>query len=418
MKKLYIEGGRKLSGSLNISTSKNASLPIMAGSVLSGKKIVIKNLPKFTDINSMKEILTTLGANITTTGEYTTIDSESINSFEVTNDLMKKLRASIFLLGPIIARFKKAKVAYPGGCDIGSRPIDLHLKGLRALGVRVIEEHGYIFCYGEDMKGDVVNLDFPSVGATENIMMAAVLTKGITTIINAAKEPEVSDLANYLNKMGAKIRGAGSSTIIIEGVEKLNDVEYEPIKDRIIAGTYMIASAITGGDVEIKGVKSENVYPLIKTLNNCACNVTYKNDKIRVTSNGNLKAVGELQTNPYPAFPTDLQAPFMALQTVSEGISIITENLFESRFKHVAELKKMGAKILIKDNMAIVSGVSKLFGAEVSAHDLRAGAAMVVAGLRATGYTIVDNIKHIDRGYECIESELKTLGAYIKRIDT
>lgn len=416
MDKFLIIGGNKLDGKLRIDSAKNACLPILAASILTEEEVIIKKLANFSDIEVMLKILTSIGSNIKKEKNTVIINNKNINSSELPMDLTNKVRASIFMLGPMLAKFKKCKMSYPGGCNIGNRPIDIHLKGLRALGAKVIEQHGYIFASGEDMKGTDITLDFPSVGATENLIMTAVLVKGTTKINNAAREPEIKDLVNFINSMGGKISGAGSDVITIEGVKKLIAVNYTPIADRIVTGTYLIAAAMAGGKIELSGTNSNHIRSLINKLKNNGCTLQVKSDKISLSSNGNLKSIPTIETGPYPSFATDLQAPLMSLQAVSNGVSVITENLFEGRFKHVPELIKMGANITIKNNMAVVVGKKLLYGAEVTATDLRAGAGLTLAGLRAKGYTTVNDVYHIDRGYNKLEVALSKLGANIKRI--
>lgn len=418
MSKYLIYGGNSLNGSIKVSTSKNATLPILAGSILCSEKVVLKNLPNFSDVFNMMKILEYIGVKITKQENNYIIDNNNINNTFIPNELTKHIRSSIFMLGPMLAKLKFAKIAFPGGCNIGNRPIDLHLKGLESLNVKIIEEHGFLICDGSDMKGAEIHLDFPSVGATENLIMASVGAKGTTTIYNCAREPEIVDLINFLNKMGAKILGAGTSKVIVEGinVENLKSVEYTPISDRIIAGTYLIAGAITGGDVEICGINPEMIKSLILKLKNCACKIDIKSDTIHLKANSRLKAIKSIQTQPYPGFPTDLQPQIVSLLSICKGTSIVTENLFETRFKHVPELIKMGADIIVKDKNFIINGVEKLSGAEVKATDLRAGAGLVLAGLSASGYTIVDNIEHVNRGYENLALELNSLNANIKEI--
>lgn len=424
MDKFLIKGGKKLYGSINISSAKNAYLPILAGCILSEKPVILKNCPKYVDVINMTKILENLGAIITyntkdgkiQNGCDIKIDCSNLNSFSIPHELASVIRSSIFSLGSILGRLKKAKVAYPGGCEIGSRPIDLHIKGLRALNVKISDKHGYLTCDGNNMKGGIVNLDFPSVGATENIILAATLTKGTTKIINAAKEPEIVDLVDFLNSLGAKIFGAGTSTIIIEGVEKLNGGVYTPIPDRIIAGTYLIAGLICGGDINILNFKYEHNQALIEKLKGCGAKLKFNKDVCNIKADGKIKSASIIETSPYPGFPTDLQAQMLALQTVSKGTSIIVENLFETRFKHVPELVKMGANVIVKDRTAIIKGVEKLYGASVNATDLRGGVGLVLAGLSANGYTTVNNVYHIDRGYFELETQLSSIGADIKRI--
>ena len=415
MDKFVINGGKALIGELDVPCSKNAYLAILAACMLHNGKIVLKKVPDFKDINKMVEILVTLGCKVQKEGSTLLIDCTEANKYEIPDKLAGEIRSSIFLLGAMLAKLKKAKVAYPGGCDIGARPIDLHLKGLRTLNIEITEHFGVIECDAKNFKNDIVHLDFPSVGATENIMMASVLSHGTTYIFNAAKEPEIVDLAGFINSMGGKVYGAGTSTITIVGVEKLKDTEYTAIADRIVAGTHIIAVAACGGDVVLNNVDFHHIYPLITKFKNSACKIVQSNDKIRVVSKGRLNSFGNLETQPYPGFPTDLQAQTMVLQTLGRGTCVIFENLFETRFKHVPELIKMGAKIIMRDRMAVVSGVEKLYGADVNCHDLRGGAALTIAGLAAYGQTTLSGIQHIDRGYERLEEELKKLGADIHR---
>ena len=423
MDKFLIKGGKKLGGAAEITSAKNAYLPILAGCILSEKPIYLKNCPKYVDIINMTKILENLGAKVlplTADGQIHNgcdikIDCSSLSSHAIPHELASVIRSSIFSLGSILGRFKKAKVAYPGGCEIGARPIDLHIKGLRALNVKISDRHGYLTCDGTNMRGGTVNLDFPSVGATENIILAATLTKGTTKIINAAKEPEIVDLADFLNSIGAKIFGAGTSTITIEGVSKLSGGEYTPIPDRIIAGTYLIAGLICGGDIDLLNFKAEHNLALLEKLKSTGARFKTLNGVFNIKSDGRLKSIPKIETSPYPGFPTDLQAQILALQTVSRGTSIIVENLFETRFKHVPELVKMGANITVKDRTAVINGVDKLYGASVCATDLRGGVGLVLAGLCAEGYTTVNHVHHIDRGYYKLENQLQNLGADITR---
>ena len=417
MSKFLIHGGNKLFGELNITAAKNSYLPILAACVLCEDEIILHNYPNYTDAQSMCEILLTLGASIKQSAGDISVDAASLFSWRIESDLACQVRSSIFMLGALLGRFKKARVAYPGGCEIGARPIDIHLSGFKKLGVEVEERHGYIFCNAEKMHSGTVLLEFPSVGATESLMMASVLLPGETRLLNAAKEPEIVDLQNFLVKMGAKIRGAGSGEIVVEGVKKLHGCEFTPINDRIIAGTYMIATAMCGGEVLLKGVNAEHLRALIDKLDKTACVISAKNDKIKVTSDGKPNALGKIETSVYPGFPTDLQAQILALSSISKGSSMIVENVFECRFKHVPELIKMGADIYIKDRVAFVRGVEKLYGASVSGMELRGTASLILAGLVAEGYTTVLNAKHVDRGYKNIEKDLTSLGADIKRID-
>lgn len=417
MEKLQIYGGEKLFGSVEIPSSKNAYLPILAATILCEGKVVLHKNPKFVDIFNMCAVLEDLGSKIKFVADDIIIDNSALNSFEISQQKASTVRSSIFSLGAIIGRFRRAKVAYPGGCEIGARPIDFHLRGLKSLNVRVRDSHGFLFCEGEGLRGADIHLDFPSVGATENIMMASVLAEGETNIYNAAKEPEIVDLQNFLNALGACIKGAGTDHIEIVGVKKLkNHIEYTPIPDRIIAGTYALMAASCGGEVELKNIKRENISLVLSKIQNSDCKIRFVDDKLYLASNGKLAAVQKIETAPYPGFPTDMQAQMLAAMTTACGTSIIVENLFENRFKHVPELIKMGAKITVKDNIAVVEGVGGLSGASVRAFDLRGGAALVLAGLVAEGYTTVENVSLIDRGYFKIEDDLTRLGAKIKRI--
>ena len=416
METLFIKGGHTLSGSLDIASSKNALLPILAGSIMVNGEIEIKNSTMYTDVVFMLKILEELGCEICEDAKDIYINTKNADKFFVKEEYTKMVRSSIFMLGPLLSRFKKAIVAYPGGCNIGNRPIDLHLKGLELLNVKIEEKHGYITCDGRNMRAGEIHLDFASVGATENIMMASVLLKGRTIIYNAAREPEIEDLQNFLNSAGAKIYGAGTSTIIIDGVKELHSAIYEPIKDRIIAGTYLIACAMTGGEVEINNSIPEHNRALIYKLRQAGCKINIGGKKIHILCKGRTKSIGKIETQPYPGFPTDLQNQILTLQTISRGTSVISENLFETRLKICTELSKMGADITTNNQIAIIRGVPKLYGASVMATDLRGGAGLVLAGLTAEGYTTIHDIYHIDRGYKNIENDLCKLNAEIKRI--
>ena len=411
-----INGGRRLEGCVRIQTAKNSVLPILAASVLTDEPVTVLNVPDITDVRNMVKILGCLGCRAVYDGDNLTIDSSPADNCEIPRALAHELRSSVFLLGSVISRFRKAKIAYPGGCDIGLRPVDLHLTGLKRLGVDITESNGYILCKCEKLVGNEIMLDCPSVGATENIMLAAVKAEGTTIIKNAAREPEIEDLQNFLNSMGAKVRGAGSGSVVVEGVEKLGGSVYQPISDRIEAGTYLIAAAMCGGNVELEGVNAENLSSLLHKLRENGCKLRIKNDKIIIRSDKRPVSVKSVETQPYPGFPTDLQAQMTALCCVCSGNSIVTENLFETRFKYVPELRKMGADITVVDRSAFVRGVDKLRGATTVAHDLRGGAALVIAALAAEGDSEVLNISHIDRGYERFEYKLASLGAGIKRV--
>lgn len=415
MEVLHISGGKKLNGKIDIVSSKNSLLPILAGSILTPEDVVIKKVPKFTDVLYMAKILENLGCDVYFDDSSLYISSRFADKYLVKDEFTKKVRSSIFMLGPLLARFKKAKVAYPGGCNIGNRPIDLHLKSLKKLNVYIEEKHGYIICDGSDMKASEIHLDFPSVGATENIMMASVFLKGTTTIQNAAKEPEIVDLQDFINSMGGKISGAGSSTITITGVDKLHETTYTPISDRIVTGTYLIACAMTGGNVTLNNVIPAHNLSLLDKLQQSGCELNIGVNNISIKSAIRPKSL-QIETQVYPGFPTDLQNQILAMQTISSGSSVVIENLFESRYKICHELSKMGADIKIKDRMAIINGVEKLYGASVVASDLRGGAGLVLAGLVAEGYTEIENIHYIDRGYLSIEEDFCKLGGEIKRI--
>jgi len=416
MDKFCIKGGARLDGEVEIYSAKNSVLALLAASILTDEEVVIHSCPKIGDVFSMTKILESLGCKVSWQGDSIVIDSSCADKHEIPQKYGQEIRSSIFMLGSILARFKKAKAVFPGGCDIGLRPIDLHLKGLRELNVDVEEMGANIFCNSENARGKKIHLDFPSVGATENIMLAAVLIKGKTIICNAAKEPEIVCLQEMLNKMGGKVSGAGSDSIHIEGVKKLHGTEIVPISDRIVAGTYIIAACMTNGRVYLKNCRPNDLYSLTSKLNGVACDILATEDSILVKGYNKPQSLLSVETAPYPGFPTDLQAQTLALQTISDGTSIIAENIFETRFKHVGELRKMGAQIVVKDRYAIVRGVKKLFGTRVFAQDLRGGAALVLAGLCADGTTIVENIKYIDRGYFQLEEELRQLGASISRI--
>jgi len=416
MDKFMIEGGRSLFGKVQIQGAKNAVLPLLAASVLTDEQVKIRGVPAITDVENMLKILSELGCKIKRTKDCATIDSKNAVSHEIPARLTKELRSSVFMLGSVLSRFKKAKISYPGGCDIGLRPIDLHLSGLKRLGVEIVEENGYITCEVKNLVGADILLDFPSVGATENIILAAVKAKGITVIRNAAKEPEIVDLQNFLNAMGAKVAGAGSPTIVVQGVKKLHGVEYAPIGDRIEAGTFLIAAAVCGGEIEVEGISSENIVALLHKLRENGCKIHIKNDKIYLKSSGELKAVDLVETTPFPGFPTDLQAQYSTLCCTAKGTTLVVENLFETRFKFAAELKRMGADISVRDRTAFIRGVKKLHGACVTAGDLRGGAALVIAALGAEGVSSVYDLSYVDRGYSDFEYKLKALGASIKRI--
>ena len=420
MAKYIVEKSGPLHGEVEISGAKNAALPILAATVLTADVCEICDVPKLKDIDVMCRILRSLGAKVDEDWDahVVRVDGSGISISEVPYDLVKLMRASIFVMGPLLARLGKASIAQPGGCAIGDRPIDLHAKGLKNLGARVIMSDGLVNASVDALKGALVYLDLPSVGATENIMMAAALANGVTTIENAAEEPEIVDLASFLNKMGAKIKGAGTDTIKIEGVKKLHGARHAVIPDRIETGTFMVAAAITRGNVLIKNCLPDHVRPVIAKLIECGAVVEDELEGLRVRGDVNRLVATDIKTLPYPGFPTDMQAPFMALLTTVSGTSNVIETVFENRFMHAAELSRMGANIRVDGRTAIVPGDKRpLAGAPVISTDLRAGAALVLAGLVAKGSTEVSNIYHIERGYEDFVEKLSGIGAKIKRVE-
>jgi UDP-N-acetylglucosamine 1-carboxyvinyltransferase len=416
LEKYVIVGGSRLSGTVRVGGGKNSVLTILPACLLSKGVCTIADVPKLSDVRVMQEVLTCLGAKVELVGNTMVVDAANVSTVELPDRLTRMMRASNLVMGPILARFHHVKLAYPGGCSIGSRPMDQHLRGLKLLGAQIVEKHGFIEAKTKRLVGSEICLDFPSVGATENLIMAATLAEGVTTIRNAAREPEVVDLQNFLNKMGAKVKGAGTDVLKIEGVTELDSAEHTIIPDRIEAGTFMVAAAITGGDVFIKNVISEHVEAVISKLREAGVEILESEDGIRVRCFKRTKGV-DYKTMPFPGFPTDMQAPVMALMAVAEGASIITETIFENRFKHVDEFRRMGADIKVEGRVAIVKGVKNLSGAYVETSDLRAGAALVMAGLVAEGATIVDKINLIDRGYEDFEQKLRSLGAQIIRVN-
>ncbi|MNM62327.1 UDP-N-acetylglucosamine 1-carboxyvinyltransferase [compost metagenome] len=415
MDKLVIEGGRPLSGSIRIHGAKNAALPIMAASLLSEGKVQLQNVPRLLDIDVMLGILNRLGCSAIHKGDTVIIETSGANTCHVPEDLMKQMRSSIFLMGPLLAKFGEVCIYQPGGCAIGERKIDLHLRGLSALGAKIEENDHQIWCRAGKLKGTDIHLDFPSVGATENIMMAAALAEGTTIISNAAREPEIQDLQHFLNAMGARIMGAGTDTITIQGVQKLEPCEYEIIPDRIVAGTALIAAAATRGTVTLTHTNPSHLTSLFHVLRRAGVQIGAYNDIITVSSIGRPKAVERIVTSPYPSFPTDLQSQIMVLLSLADGLSLMKETVFEGRFKHVDELVRMGADITVDMNSAFIRGVPRLYGATVEATDLRAGAALVIAGLAAQGKTVVEQVHHIDRGYDRIELLFQRLGGVMHR---
>ena len=420
MDKYVITGRARLEGCVRINGAKNAVLPMMAATVLSSGSCTILDAPYLKDVQVMSDILRCLGASVRTGSPsdprpYLRIDASGITAHEVHEHLTRQMRSSIFLMGPLLGRLGKVRIAYPGGCAIGPRPIDLHLRGLQALGATIRERHGYIFAEAPELRGAEIHLDFPSVGATENIMMAAVLAKGSTVIRNAAKEPEIVDLQNFLNSMGARIRGAGMDVIRIEGVKELRGTEHAVIPDRIETGTFMAMAAVTRGEVIIENCIPEHVESITAKLRETGTDIVEEKDRIIVRGPERLKAV-DFKTLPYPGFPTDMQPQMMAAMCIAEGTSVITETIFESRFKQAEELRRMGANIKTEGRTAVIKGVDTLFGAVVEASDLRGGAALVLAGLVAEGVTTVEGVHHIDRGYERFDEKLRNLGARVLSI--
>ena len=416
MDKIQIRGGQKLFGEVNISGAKNAALPLIASSILVNGKVCFSNVPDLMDITSIKALLKDLGAGCEHHQDRLDIDGSSIHKIEAEYDLVRKMRASILVLGPLVARFGHAKVSLPGGCAIGARPVNMHLTGLEALGATISIEHGYIEAKAEQLKGAEICFDMPTVTGTENLMMAATLAKGTTVLRNAAREPEIVALAHALNQMGATVTGAGTAIITIQGVPALYGTDIHIIPDRIETGTFMVAAAATRGDVRIKGCRPDDIRATINKLRAAGAVIHTTDDTIHVKGSAAIKSV-DIKTMPYPGFPTDMQAQFMALMTVASGSSMIHESIFENRFIHANELLRMGADISITNgNIAHVRGVKKLQGAPVMASDLRASASLVIAGLVAEGETTIARVYHMDRGYEAIEKKFSLLGADIKRI--
>lgn len=416
MTKIVVNGGKHLKGTVKVSAAKNSVLPIIAASLLCPDECVLEEIPLLEDVYCICDVLNSLGAVTKISNDMLTINPGKLTCSEPPYELVRKMRASFLVMGPLLARMGKVKISLPGGCNIGTRPIDLHLKGLNALGATINLGHGYVEASVDKLRGAKIYLDFPSVGATEDIMMTSVLAEGETIIENAAEEPEIVDLANFLNRMGADVVGAGTDTIKIIGVKGLKGTTHCVIPDRIEAGTYMIAGAITGGDIIVENIIGEHVKSVIAKLTEAGVKVIESQNKVRIISDGNIQPI-DIKTLPYPGFPTDLQAQMMALMSVSKGTSMISETVFENRFMHVCELKRMGVNIKIDGRSAVIEGAVKLTGAKVKATDLRAGAALILAGLSAEGTTEVSDIHHIDRGYVDIEKKLKNLGADIERIE-
>ncbi len=418
MNKIIVNGGKKLNGEVSVQGAKNSVLPILVATLLVNGVSVIHNCPYISDVDATIKILRYLGCKVTREEHTVIVDSSTMCRNDVPDSLMREMRSSIVFLGGIIGRMGKAVLSTPGGCEIGLRPIDLHLSAMEQFGAKVTTENGFIICSAEEkgLCGTRIVLSFPSVGATENIILASTLAKGTTIISNAAREPEIIDLADFLNGCGAKIYGAGDSTIVIEGVSRLNSTEHTVIPDRIVAATYLIATAMTGGKVTFKDVIPSHLGPIIQPLRESGCLVFVKEKNVTISSQKPLKRIKMIRTMPHPGFPTDVQAQMMALTTIADGTSVFIENIFESRYKHIGELLRFGAKIHAEGRMAVVEGVKALNGANVKATDLRGGSAMLLAGLSAKGKTEISEIYHIDRGYEEPEKVLEYLGADIKRM--
>ncbi|MFT9071353.1 UDP-N-acetylglucosamine 1-carboxyvinyltransferase [Gluconobacter potus] len=416
MDRFIIRGGRRLTGEIEIGGAKNSGLKLMVAGLLTSERLVLSNVPAIADIKTMRDLLVGLGITVEDAGPRTLSIGGEIGSVEAPYDIVSKMRASILVLGPLLARAREAKVSLPGGCAIGTRPVDMHLKGLETLGADIRLENGYINATAPDgLKGDRIILPFASVGATENLLMAATLAKGRTHIVNAAREPEISDLVHCLNAMGAQITGEGSGTLIIDGVEKLHGAHYAVMPDRIECGTYACAAGITGGDLLLVGGRADDLGAVIRTLEETGVEVLEEERGLRVRRSGTLQGV-DIMTEPYPGFPTDMQAQFMAMLSVAEGASMITETIFENRFMHVPELNRMGARVNVHGRSAIIRGVPKLSGAPVMATDLRASFSLILAGLAAEGETQLSRIYHLDRGYEGVDRKLAACGADIARV--
>jgi len=413
-----VQGGKRIEGRIRVDSAKNAVLPLMAACVLTHQPVILTDVPDITDAAHMAEILQLLGCSVARQGREMHICCGDIHNWEMPDRLSKQIRSSIFLLGPILSRFRKATVTFPGGCEIGLRPIDLHLAGLRSLGVEIREEGGLIHCDGAHMHAGEVHFDYPSVGATENVMMAAVCLRGTTVIHNAAREPEIRDVQDFINALGGRIQGAGGHTIVIEGVEELGGAVWEPMPDRIVAGTLLCAAAITAGEIELQRAPVEDMIAITAKLREMGCDIREEKGFIALRAPERLMAFSQLQTQPHPGFPTDMQVQMLALLSVAEGTGVIVENVFENRFTHAGDLGRMGARILCSGRTAVVRGVKELYGARVTARDLRGGAALVLAGLRAQGTTQVDRAELIDRGYDHLEKQLRSLGADVTRRTT
>lgn len=408
MSKYVINGGSTISGEIEVSGSKNSALPIIAACILNAGTTTLYNVPNIKDTNGMYKILEDLGCTVKKKGKKIIIDSSNINKFEIDEQLMGKMRSSVIIVGALLARFRKAVFSYPGGCEIGARPIDLHINGFKKLGINIDENTGYIVCKCDKIEPNEIQLDFPSVGATENLMLASVFADGETVIRNVAMEPEIVDLQNFLNKMGAEVRGAGSNIIRINGVKKLKEISYNIMPDRIEAGTFLAYAAMTGGKIKLNNVNTEHILPVISKLEETGCRIFKEKNEIILNAPKRLKGI-DIQTHPYPGFPTDMQSVFLSMLCTARGTSVIIENIFENRFKCVPELTKMGAKVSISGSTAVIKGVRRLVGKNVIATDLRGGAALVGAALKARDITTIDNCEFVERGYENLEYKLKKL---------
>ena len=413
MSEYIIKGGKKVEGEVTISGSKNAALPIIAATILHDGKTTLYNVPNIHDTQMMFEILKQIGAEVIKKKNKVIIDTRKISKYEIPEELMRQMRSSVIFVGALVGKYKNATFSYPGGCDIGTRPIDLHLKAFEKLGININKNYGNITCICDKIIGEKIDLDFPSVGATENAILASCLANGKTTITNAAREPEIVDLQKFLNKMGAKVKGAGTDIIEIEGVKKLKDASYNIMPDRIETGTFLCVAAMNGGNIKIKGANYNHITPVIHKLEEAGCKLKFEKNEIELQAPRRLKAV-DLKTMPYPGFPTDMQSIFTTSLTLAKGTSIVVENLFENRYKYTQELVRMGAKISIEGKTAVVKGVRKLYGTTVKATDLRGGAALVMAGVSAKGTTIVENVEYILRGYDNFDQKLRELGIDIQ----
>ena len=416
MVKLLIHGPNRLSGELNVHGAKNSTLPLMAATLLCRGECVLHNCPRLSDVDVSARILRHLGCSVSRQGDSLVIDPRCVTQCDIPDGLMREMRSSIVFLGAILARTGRAVLSFPGGCELGPRPIDLHLQALRRMGARIVEDYGCLSCSAEGpLHGAAIGLSFPSVGATENVMLAAVLAEGTTVVTNAAREPEICDLADFLNRCGARVSGAGGSTLVIEGVRSLHGCEHRVIPDRIAAATFMSAAAATGGCIRLNQVIPAHLEPVIPSFEELGCSIEIEDTSLRISAPARLGRVKSVRTIPYPGFPTDAQAPLMAAACLGSGTSIFVENIFESRYKHVGELLRLGANVKVEGRVAVVEGVPRLSGAPVEAADLRGGAALVVAGLAARGATEVTGVRYIDRGYENLERSLSGLGAHIRR---